>query len=118
MARKSKTAVLDKPEKFVSMKSVTPPYTGGVGEIHGGAVSDGPAPEVGQGPEVVKPEAVLTQEQKDVAESRKVLAHPVGAGQRFFESPEGFIEIGEADRGRVFCRKANKGAGMWINPMR
>lgn len=53
-----------------------------------------------------------------VEESRTVLEHPLDPGQQFFESPEGFIVIGEKDRGRVWCRAANDGKGMWVNPMR
>ncbi len=60
----------------------------------------------------------LTGEAMAIAESRKVLSIPLDASQEFFESPEGYIVIGEKGRGRVWCRAANKGAGMWVNPRR
>ena len=56
--------------------------------------------------------------QAGIAESRKLLNVPLQAGQAYFESPEGFIMIDEATRGRVWCRQANKGQGLWINPRR
>lgn len=63
----------------------------------------------------VKP---LTAEQKDIANSRESLNHPLDAGQAFFESPSGYIIVAQADRDRVWCQKENKGKGMWINPKR
>lgn len=53
-----------------------------------------------------------------IAESRKLLDVPLAAGQAYYESPEGFIMIDDAERGRAWCRQANKGTGMWINPRR
>lgn len=53
-----------------------------------------------------------------VAESRTVLDKPLEPGQQFFESPEGFIEVGEKGKDRVWCRKANNGEGMYINARR
>lgn len=55
---------------------------------------------------------------KRIAESRKALETPLEPGQAFFESPEGFIQVGEADAPHVWCRHANGGKGMWINPYR
>ena len=63
-------------------------------------------------------EPVLTGDAAQIAESRKVLKFPIGSEQCFFESPEGYIVLGEKDRGRVWCRQANGGRGMWINKMR
>ena len=60
----------------------------------------------------------LTDEQKRIAESRKSLEEPLSEGQRYFESPEGYIVVAEADRPHVWCRQANHGRGMLINPRR
>lgn len=65
-----------------------------------------------------KEDNVVNKKLTPVEESRKVLKVPLQAGQCFFESPEGFIEIGEKNRHKVWCRAANGGKGMWINPMR
>lgn len=54
----------------------------------------------------------------DVWETRKVLKLPLDPNQEFFESPEGYIVIGEKGRGRVWCRQSNGRKGSWINPMR
>jgi len=51
-------------------------------------------------------------------ESREALKHPLSAGQVFFESPEGFIIVAEAGKTEVWCRHANNGKGMLINPRR
>jgi len=52
-----------------------------------------------------------------VAESRKALDAPLPPGQKFFESPEGFIMIASADEDHVWCRDSGvKGAR--INPKR
>lgn len=64
------------------------------------------------------PAKLLTPEQEAVAESRKVLNVPLDVAQEFFESPEGFIVVGEKGRGKVWCRAANGGRGMFINPLR
>jgi hypothetical protein len=53
-----------------------------------------------------------------IAESRKALNQKLDPSQQFFESPEGYIVIGEVGRGRVWCRQANLGQGQWINPLR
>lgn len=54
----------------------------------------------------------------DVAETRTVLEKSLEAGMLFFESPEGYIMVGESDKQQVWCRKANGGQGMNINPKR
>jgi len=43
---------------------------------------------------------------------------PLPAGQKYFESPDGHVIVGEHDRGQVMDRRLNKGRGGWINPMR
>lgn len=53
-----------------------------------------------------------------IAESRTSLEQPLAPGQKYFESPEGHIVIGEADKGHVWCRQSNNGKGAWINPKR
>lgn len=67
---------------------------------------------------VVESKPVLTGWDAAIAESRKLLDVPLSKGQAYFESPEGFIMIDQEDRGRVWCRSADKGKGMWINPRR
>lgn len=75
-------------------------------------------------PEVKEPSPIVeAPKAKQVAcdplsESRKALLHPLDESQEFFESPEGYIVIGEKGRGRAWCRQANGGKGMWINPRR
>jgi hypothetical protein len=64
-----------------------------------------------------KVRAPLTEAEK-IAESRESLKQVLPSGQKFFESPEGFIVIGEADRTSVWCRAANHGKGLEINPRR
>ncbi|MEK7093210.1 MAG: hypothetical protein AAB927_01880 [Patescibacteria group bacterium] len=64
------------------------------------------------------PKPVLTAEQQAIAESRTALKHPLSPGTKFFESPEGYIVVAEEDRPQVWCRQANKGKGMNINPRR
>lgn len=53
-----------------------------------------------------------------IAESRKALLHPLEPGQKFFESPDGEIIVGEADKGHVWSRRMNNGKGGWINERR
>lgn len=69
---------------------------------------------------LVKPSLVpvVSSEQQKILESREVLKHPLAPGQKYFESPEGYVMTGEADQGHVWCRAANGGKGCWINPMR
>lgn len=47
-----------------------------------------------------------------------VALEPLGPGQKYFESPDGDIVIGEADKDRIWHRKLNNGKGGWINPKR
>jgi hypothetical protein len=65
-----------------------------------------------------KKDSPLQTEDEKVLESRKVLFMKLDPSQCFYESPEGYIVIGEKGRGRVWCRQANSGKGQWINPMR
>jgi len=53
-----------------------------------------------------------------IAESRKVLDVPLAPGQQFFETPDGEIIIGEADKTAVWSRRMNGGKGGWVNPRR
>jgi hypothetical protein len=83
------------------------------------AVNEQPKAATEQAPvlkEAVKP--VLTGWDAAIAESRKLLETPLSPGQAFFESPEGFVMVDEETRGRVWCRQANKGQGLWINSKR
>ena len=60
----------------------------------------------------------LTPEHQRIAESRKALEYPLDAGQQFFEAPDGFIIVAEADRQHVMYRQGNGGKGMMINQRR
>lgn len=62
-----------------------------------------------------KPEATAVDR---VTESRKSLDQPLSPGQKYFESPEGFIVIGDAEKDHAWCRQSNNGKGAWINPRR
>lgn len=53
-----------------------------------------------------------------IAESRKALEHPLAPGQKFFESPDGEIIVGDAEKTHVWSRHMNHGKGGFINPMR
>lgn len=68
----------------------------------------------------VKQEPVKKKTAHEIAieESRKVLEHPLSPGQRFFEAPDGYIIVGEADAQKILYRAGNDGKGMYINPMR
>lgn len=68
----------------------------------------------------VKQESVKKKTAHEIAieESRKVLEHPLSPGQRFFEAPDGYIIVGEADAQKILYRAGNDGKGMYINPMR
>lgn len=55
---------------------------------------------------------------KPVAAHPKPVLEPLGPGQKYFESPDGRVLIGEADADRLWDRKGNNGKGMWINPKR
>lgn len=53
-----------------------------------------------------------------IAESREALKHPLAPGMKFFEAPDGYIIVGEANRDHVPYRYGNNGKGMSINPRR
>lgn len=57
-------------------------------------------------------------EAEAVAESRKSLNEPLAPGQKFFESPEGYIEVGNVEDETIWCQRANGGKGLRINPRR
>ena len=66
-----------------------------------------------------KEEPKLTGWALAIAESRKILENTkLTPDQDFYESPEGFIMIGEKGKGRLWCRQMNEGKGGWINPRR
>lgn len=65
-----------------------------------------------------EPNPVPRTEAEMIAESREALKFPPPPDHIYFESPEGYIVLGEAKNGRVWCNKANGGKGMWINPRR
>lgn len=77
-------------------------------------VVEAPAPVV-PAPAPSKP---ISAEQARINESRKALEHPLAPGTKFFESPEGYIIVGDASKDQVWCRHANNGKGMNINPRR
>lgn len=65
-----------------------------------------------------KPEAPQELEQEvPKVEAKQELA-PLEPGQAYFESPEGFVMVGDADKPHIWCRAANGGKGMYINPKR
>lgn len=76
-----------------------------------------PVPESNPEPRYLgeRPEA---SEANRIAESRKALLQPLAADQRFFESPEGEIIVGEADKTHIWSRHMNNGKGGWVNPRR
>ncbi len=59
----------------------------------------------------------VSPERARIAESRKALEHPLPHGQKFFEAPDGFIIVAEAERPHVIYRPLN-GKEMQINPRR
>jgi hypothetical protein len=65
-----------------------------------------------------EPRRELTAQERYIAESRKCLNEPLAPGQQYFESPEGIVKIGDADKAHIWCAQANHGKGMWINPRR
>lgn len=69
-------------------------------------------------PALYRESNVHMSEADRIADSRKILEAPVPPGMKVFESPEGYCMLGEADKEHVFCRHANGGAGMNINPRR
>lgn len=68
-------------------------------------------------PSTLKEKRVPTFEEKRI-ESRKLLEQPVPPGMAYFESPEGYVMIGEAKNGTIWCRDSNDGKGQWINQRR
>ena len=60
----------------------------------------------------------VSREKTDIEVSREQLKIKLDPSQEFYESPSGYIVIGEKGRGRVFCRQECGGKGMWINPKR
>jgi hypothetical protein len=57
-------------------------------------------------------------EAERIADSRRVLEFPLAPGQKFFETYDGEIIIGEADKEQVWCDRLNNGKGAWVLPRR
>ncbi|MBK8871869.1 MAG: hypothetical protein IPN19_12775 [Elusimicrobia bacterium] len=60
------------------------------------------------------------EERKETAKAivLKPKLEPLGPGQKYFESPDGVILIGEETSPSLWYRAGNGGKGMWINPKR
>lgn len=67
--------------------------------------------------EAPAPKRALSEQERRIAESREALAHPLAAGQQFFEAPDGFVIVAEAGRAHVLYRPLH-GKEMLINPRR
>lgn len=65
---------------------------------------------------ILKPE--VPSAQKEEIKKAKPVLEPLGAGQAYFESPEGEIIIGEANKDQIWSRKMNGGKGGWCNKRR
>lgn len=71
-----------------------------------------------------KPEPVRFREKSEqtdearIESSRKSLDEPLGPDQKYFESPEGEIFVGPADKDQIWSRHMNHGHGGWVNPRR
>lgn len=48
----------------------------------------------------------------------KPKVEPLQVGQKYFETPDGELIIGEADKQQVWSRRLNGGKGGWVNPQR
>jgi hypothetical protein len=74
----------------------------------------------------IAPKEIKNETKKEEKESIKgtgiLKAEPkidvLQPGQKYFESPEGDIVIGEETKSQVWYRKLNNGQGGWINPKR
>lgn len=60
----------------------------------------------------------LTDLQRKIQESRKLLEVPVPEGHKLFESPDGEIILGESSKGHVWSRTMNGGKGGYANARR
>jgi hypothetical protein len=69
-------------------------------------------------PTPVKEERILTPEELRIKESRTALDQPLPPGTRFFETPDGEIIVGDAEKSHVWSRRMNGGRGGWVNPRR
>jgi hypothetical protein len=49
---------------------------------------------------------------------KKQVVDVLQPGQKYFETPEGDIIIGESDKQQIWVRSMNKGQGGWANPKR
>lgn len=62
-----------------------------------------------------RPDPSIEERIKNSKENLKVVLSP---DQKFFESPDGEIIVGEAKSDRIWSRTMHKGKGGWANPMR
>lgn len=67
-------------------------------------------------PEVkVVPSVKREETKKEIVET---VLEPLGPHQAYFESPEGEIITGDANKDQIWSRKTNGGKGGWINKRR
>lgn len=75
----------------------------------------------------IKPKEIVHEEVKEEKKEMPVLKQaepvkeklePLQPGQKYFESPDGEVIIGEIDKQQIWYRKGNNGKGCFINPRR
>jgi hypothetical protein len=86
------------------------------GEAHAPACPKAAAEKPDFDPTALRERDVQMTEEERIAESRKALAQPLPAGMAFFEAPDGYIVLAEANRPHVLDRRHGKAA--LINPRR
>lgn len=64
-----------------------------------------------------KPDVKAKEEVKETPVLKPVV-EPLGAGQAYFEAPDGTLITGEANKDQIWYRAGNGGRGMWINRKR
>lgn len=62
-----------------------------------------------------KPAAPVAEK---IAESRSSLLQALDPSQKYFETPEGEVIIGDSEKDRIWSRSMNGGRGGWANPKR
>lgn len=72
----------------------------------------------GEGVIVNAPKGDAVAFSRPIQESSKPKLEPLGAGQAYFEAPDGTVLIGEDSREQIWYRAGNNGKGMWINKKR
>lgn len=75
---------------------------------------------ISQDSEQIKSEETNEEEREETAKAVQVkpVLDALGPGQKYFESPDGTILIGEEDATHMWWRAGNGGKGMWVNPKR